>query len=99
VEVYVNCTEGINSFNYEVLGRGDVLTAGAVQVPPGHQDQRFRFVASQAMAPYAHLIIYYVRPENGEIIADAVDFSVSGMLQNFVRSSYKNFSAEFQCEL
>jgi subtilase family serine protease len=66
-----------------------VLTAGAVQVPPGHQDQRFRFVASQAMAPYAHLIIYYVRPENGEIIADAVDFSVSGMLQNFVRWSNK----------
>jgi len=84
VEVYVNCTEGFNSFNYEVLGRGDVLTAGTVQVPPGHRDQRFRFVATQAMSPSAHLVIYYVRPENGEIVADAVDFSVSGMLQNFV---------------
>ncbi|XP_059473013.1 CD109 antigen-like isoform X2 [Neocloeon triangulifer] len=84
VEVYINCTEAITSFNYEVLGRGDVLTAGTVQVPAGQHDQRFRFVATQAMTPRAHLVVYYVRPENGEIIADAVDFSVSGMLQNFI---------------
>jgi hypothetical protein len=85
VEVYVNCTEVIDSFNYEVLGRGDVITGSAVQVTPGHKEQRFRFVATQAMSPNAHLVIYYVRPENGEIVADAVDFTVSGMLQNFVR--------------
>ncbi|CAB3366518.1 Hypothetical predicted protein [Cloeon dipterum] len=84
VEVYMNCTERISSFNYEVLGRGDVLTAGTVQVPSGQQDQRFRFVATQTMAPRAHLVIYYVRPENGEVVADSVDFTVTGMLQNFV---------------
>ncbi|KAF4518646.1 hypothetical protein B566_EDAN005973 [Ephemera danica] len=84
VEVVVNCTETINSFNYDVLGRGDVLLSRSVSVPPGSKDHRFRFSAVNAMAPTAHLIVYYVRPESGEVVADALDFSVSGMLNNFV---------------
>lgn len=84
VEVVLNCTETITSFNYDVLGRGDVLISRSVAVPPGSKDYRFRFSAVKAMAPTAHLIVYYVRPESGEVIADALDFSVSGMLNNFV---------------
>ena len=35
------------------------------------------------MAPTAHVIVYYVG-NDGEIIADALDVELEGVLQNFV---------------
>lgn len=36
------------------------------------------------MAPTARVVVYYVR-EDGEVVADAVNFDVEGTFQNFVR--------------
>lgn len=43
----------------------------------------FRFLATYVMAPTAHVIIYYIG-NDGEIIADALDVELEGVLQNFV---------------
>lgn len=43
----------------------------------------FRFLATYVMAPTAHVIIYYIG-NDGEIIADALDVELEGLLQNFV---------------
>lgn len=37
------------------------------------------------MAPTAHIIIYYIG-DDGEVIADALDVELEGVLQNFVSS-------------
>lgn len=42
-----------------------------------------RFLATPAMAPTAKVVIYYVR-DDGEIVADALDVELDGVLQNFV---------------
>lgn len=43
----------------------------------------FRFQVTPAMAPSARVVVYYVR-QDGEVVADALNFDVEGMLQNFV---------------
>lgn len=43
----------------------------------------FRFLATYVMAPTAHVIVYYIG-NDGEIIADALDVELEGLLQNFV---------------
>lgn len=43
----------------------------------------FRFLATYVMAPTVHVIVYYIG-NDGEIIADALDVELEGVLQNFV---------------
>lgn len=82
VEVGVNCTEPLRYINYVLMGRGDVLFTNTFQVA-NNKEFKFNFLATHAMVPVCHLIVYYVRPD-GELIADALDIQVDGLLQNFV---------------
>ncbi|XP_063245195.1 CD109 antigen-like isoform X2 [Bacillus rossius redtenbacheri] len=82
VEVVVNSTAPMKYFTYQVIGRGDVLMANTVQVP-GQRSHKFRFLATYAMAPAAHVVVSYLR-DDGEVVADALDIQLDGALQNFV---------------
>ncbi|XP_068084683.1 CD109 antigen isoform X2 [Anabrus simplex] len=82
VEISVNSTAPLKYFNYQVLGRGDVVLASTVTVPD-RTTHTFRFLATYAMAPTAHIVVSYVK-EDGEVVADALDIQLDGMLQNFV---------------
>ncbi|XP_076663404.1 CD109 antigen isoform X3 [Andrena cerasifolii] len=82
VEIQVNSTVPLKYINYEVFGRGDILDAGFIYVQNNHTTT-FKFLATYVMAPTAHVIVYYVG-NDGEIIADALDVELEGVLQNFV---------------
>lgn len=85
IEIEVNSTTPIRYVSYQVLGRGDVIIASTVQAN-GENGQRtisWRFLATYAMAPTAHIVVQYVR-EDGEVVADALDIELEGVFQNFV---------------
>ncbi|KAK4880764.1 hypothetical protein RN001_008910 [Aquatica leii] len=80
VEVIVNCTEPMKYINYQVMGRGDVLAAHSFQLD-NKKEFKFQFTATYAMAPLAHLLVNYIRPD-GQVVADALDVEVDGLIQN-----------------
>ncbi|KAK9304587.1 hypothetical protein QLX08_004027 [Tetragonisca angustula] len=82
VEIEVNSTTPLKYINYEIFGRGDILDAGSIFVQNKHTTS-FKFLATYVMAPTAHIIIYYIG-DDGEVIADALDVELEGVLQNFV---------------
>jgi CD109 antigen len=82
VELEVNSTQPMKYFIYQVIGRGDVVVANTIKVAD-KKTHNFRFLATYAMAPTAHVVVYYVK-EDGEVVADALDIELEGALQNFV---------------
>lgn len=84
VKVLVNCTEPMKYINYVVIGRGDVILANTFQVG-NTQDYSFTFRASHALVPVCHLFVYYVR-NDGELVGDALDIEIGGLLQNNVNN-------------
>lgn len=82
VEIEVNSTIPLKYISYEIFGRGDILDAGSIYVQNKYTTS-FKFLATYVMAPTAHVIVYYVGID-GEIIADALDVELEGVLQNFV---------------
>lgn len=81
------------------MGRGDVLITNTFQVDNA-KEYRFHFTATHAMVPVTHLIVYYVR-QDGELIADALDIEIDGLLQNFVSNKQTNKQAKaiiFNCD-
>ncbi|KAJ8960843.1 hypothetical protein NQ318_020139 [Aromia moschata] len=82
VEISVSSTEPLRYINYVLMGRGDVLLTHTFHIDD-KKDFMFHFVATHAMVPVCHLIVYYVRPD-GEFVGDALDIEIDGLLQNFV---------------
>lgn len=83
IEIFVNSTSPLKYYNYMIMGRGDVLAANTVQVPGTATQHKFLFVATPAMAPTAHVLVYYVT-EKGEVVADALNVDFDTILQNYV---------------
>ncbi|KAF5298450.1 hypothetical protein FQR65_LT01229 [Abscondita terminalis] len=82
VDVVVNCTEPMKYINYQILGRGDVLAAHSFQLD-NKKEFKFHFTATYAMAPIAHLLVNYVRPD-GQVVADSLDVEIEGLIQNSI---------------
>ncbi|XP_076182302.1 CD109 antigen isoform X2 [Ptiloglossa arizonensis] len=82
VEMEVNSTVPLKYISYEIFGRGDILDAGSIYVQNKYT-ATFKFLATYVMAPTVHVIVYYIG-NDGEIIADALDVELEGVLQNFV---------------
>nr|XP_018897644.1 PREDICTED: CD109 antigen-like isoform X2 [Bemisia tabaci] len=85
IEIMVNATEPLKYLSYQVLGRGDIITANTITIPE-RKEATIRFLATYAMAPSAHIIVHYVR-EDGEVVADVLDIELDGVFQNFVDAS------------
>lgn len=83
VEILVTATEPLRYINYVLMGRGDVLITNTFQVD-NSREYKFRFTATHSMVPVCHLFVHYVRPD-GELVGDALDIEIDGVLQNFVR--------------
>lgn len=83
VEIEVNSTVPIRYYNYLIIGRGDVITANTIQLNGQAFTHRFIFYSTYAMAPTAHVVVYYVT-DSGEIVADALNVDFDATLQNFV---------------
>uniref|UniRef100_A0A2H8TEP0 TEP1-F n=1 Tax=Melanaphis sacchari TaxID=742174 RepID=A0A2H8TEP0_9HEMI len=84
VEIQVNSTQSLQYITYQVLGRGDIIVASTVQIPnAGQHTAVIRFLATYAMAPTAHVIVQFVK-DDGEVVADAIDIELDGVLQNYI---------------
>lgn len=62
------------------MGRGDIVLAGAIDIP-NVKSYRFSLPVSYKMAPKARVVVFYVRKENNEIVADAINFDVAGVFR------------------
>lgn len=80
IELEINATEKLTHIVYEVLGRGDIVQAGTVKIP-NVTTYTFPLSVNYRMAPKARVVVYYVREENNEIVADAVNFDVAGVFR------------------
>ncbi|XP_053692791.1 thioester-containing protein 1 allele R1-like isoform X3 [Sabethes cyaneus] len=85
VMVDVSATVPMKYFNYQVLGRGDIIIGGTINVPE-LRSHTFRFPASFAMVPRARLVVYFIQ-DDGELVSDAVDIEFGNDLQNFLKVS------------
>lgn len=81
----VSSTVPMKYFNYQVLGRGDVLIGGTIAVPD-RMSHTFRFPASFAMVPRARLLVYFIHSD-GQMISDFAEIEFASELQNFVSIS------------
>lgn len=93
MSVDVIATEEMDQLTYQILGRGDVIFSKTLQVPNA-KNFNFRFLASFAMVPNAHLVVYYIR-KDGEIISDHIKIEFGDELQNFVSATDFDFSMIF----
>jgi len=81
VTVEVVATEPLKKVVYEVMGRGDIVLARSFQVEETATSHSFTFTVNHKMAPKSRIIAYYVRPDNQEIVADALNFDVEGVFR------------------
>lgn len=54
--------------------------AGTIEIK-NVKTYRFSIPITYKMAPKARVVVYYVRKENSEIVADAVNFDVNGVFR------------------
>ena len=80
VTLEVNATEPFAKIVYEVMGRGDIVLARSTPVDSKNTHE-FTFTITQRMTPKVRVLAYYVRPENQEIVADALNFDVDGIFR------------------
>lgn len=80
VNFEVNATEPMTQLIYQVMGRGDIVFARSLDVP-STRTFKFSFPVNHRMAPRARVIVYYVRKNNSEVVADSVNFEVEGVFR------------------
>ncbi|CAC5407219.1 CD109 [Mytilus coruscus] len=98
----IKVTEMIRFCNYKVFSKGSLITQGRFRMRNRkQQDQNLRI--TYAMIPQAKLLIYYVRRQNGEIVADAITFPIEDIFNNKVSINFNTRRAkpgdEVQVEL
>ncbi|CAG2101909.1 unnamed protein product [Medioppia subpectinata] len=85
VKFIVNATEPIGRLVCEVMGRGDIAWAKSLDIPTNIKAGYELTVATvHQMAPSARILCYYVRQDNQEVVADALNFDVEGVLRTSV---------------
>lgn len=80
VSLEVVATEPFKKVVFEVMGRGDIVLARSIVVDDATTHQ-FTFTVTHRMAPKARVLAYYVRSENQEVVADALNFDVEGVFR------------------
>lgn len=80
VRFEINATEPLNRIVYEVMGRGDIVFARSEDIHNTFTHS-FSFMATHQMAPRARIVAYYVRPDNQEVVADALNFDIDGIFR------------------
>ncbi|CAD6199103.1 unnamed protein product [Caenorhabditis auriculariae] len=88
----LKATETLTYVTYQVMSRSAVLLSQQLSVHSDHAT--ISFEATSLMAPKSRLVVYAVRPSNGEVLVDALDFEVDGLFQNRVSLSVDRQSAE-----
>ncbi|CAG2106123.1 unnamed protein product [Medioppia subpectinata] len=99
VKFVANATEPIVRLVCEVMGRRDIAWAKSFDIPTNITGgYEFSVATVPQMAPSARLLCHYVRPDNREVVADAIDFVFSAPTFTAVaaetRQTFVDISAE-----
>lgn len=81
IAVEVLSDTALEAYTYVIIGRGDVLASETVAAPNVRRHE-FKFTASIAMVPEAHIIVY--RVVAGELQSAAETLVMRSGLQNTV---------------
>lgn len=82
VKVGVASTEALSSLSYSIFGRGKLVFAETLEGSRTVYNE-LNFRANSDMSPRCRVIVYYAR-DDGEIVADSLEFEVDGALTNSV---------------
>ncbi|CAG2109802.1 unnamed protein product [Medioppia subpectinata] len=78
VKFIVTATEPIRRLVCEVMGRGDILWAKSLDIHTNIMDgYEFSIATVGQMAQSARVLCHYVRPDNQEVVADALNIAVA----------------------
>eukprot|EP00094_Tigriopus_californicus_P007480 TCALIF_07202-PA protein Name:"Similar to CUBN Cubilin (Canis familiaris)" AED:0.20 eAED:0.21 QI:0/0.76/0.57/0.97/0.85/0.88/35/0/3998 len=82
VRIGISSTEGLQSFTYHIFSRGKLVFAETSRA--NNQDyNEINIVANSDMSPRCRVVVYYMRPDK-EIVADSLEFEITGALANEV---------------
>ena len=84
IKFRVTATEPLTRIVYEVMGGGDIVLTHSLDIPGNSSSYEFSVMAVHRMAPKARILCYYVREDNEEVVADAMDFEVDGLFRTDV---------------
>ncbi|CAG2115703.1 unnamed protein product, partial [Medioppia subpectinata] len=78
VKLIATATEPIRRLVCEVMGRGDIVWAKSLDITTNIMDgYEFSIATVRPMAPSARVLCHYVRPDNQEMVADALNIAVA----------------------
>ncbi|KAH7637287.1 cd109 antigen-like protein [Dermatophagoides farinae] len=83
----VNATEPFDNLVYEVMAKGDLVLARNVRSIRRRTTEQIVITINHRMTPRARLLVYYIRDENKEIVADSLSFNVDGTFKTPVSIS------------
>lgn len=82
----IQSTEPMQQVIVEILARGNIVYHTIVD-GRGKKETSFTVTITQSMSPTARVVCYYMRSQNREIVADALNLSVNGVFKTDVRIS------------
>ncbi|XP_063425362.1 CD109 antigen-like [Mytilus trossulus] len=92
LHIIIQVTEKIHYCNYQIFAKGSLVDSGLFNMKMRYS-RKHKVSITYAMTPTAKMIVYYVRAD-GEIVADAVTFSVQDVLKNKVTIKFDKTMAE-----
>ncbi|KAL3881063.1 hypothetical protein ACJMK2_033259 [Sinanodonta woodiana] len=91
-EFQILCTESRTEINYMILSKGSIVTSGTFDM--GLEIKKsFLIPMLRVYSPSARILVQFVDP-NGEIVADALDFSVDAPYENQVSVAFNRPNAK-----
>jgi len=98
INFIVNCTEKIDHLVYHVISRGDIVLSKSINFSGSKEREQsiynLNFEITSSMSPKAKLIVYYIRPNNKEVIADMIRFNVDNVFKTPVKISLSDKKAK-----
>ncbi|CAC5397371.1 CD109 [Mytilus coruscus] len=92
LHIVIQITERIHYCNYQIFAKGSLVDSGLFKMKMRYS-RKHKVSITYDMTPTAKMIVYYVRAD-GEIVADAVTFSVQDVLKNKVTLKFDKNMAE-----
>lgn len=88
----VRATQSIKTVTMQVMTRGYMVLSQDVALKG--EETELSFPTTNEMAPKSRIVVYAVRPDNKEILVDAMDFRVEGLFKNNVWLPPRTFQTQ-----
>src|SRR5207248_1475666 len=80
INLELKATEPIGTLFYQIMGLGNILlTDGVAEITSSSASVSIK--VTEAMAPKTRVVAFYIRKDNQEIVADAINLHVEGVFK------------------